>query len=170
MQTMDDLFHALLQDVYFAEKEQLKVLPKFAQKSTNETLRVAFNDHHDETDEHVERLERVFEIIGKEPRGRTSDAMNAIIAEAQRIIDEASNDAVRDAGLLAAAQAAEHHEIARYASLLAWAEHLGEDEIVELLSESLEEERHADEVLQSIAEGGVNATASERTEEEEEAV
>jgi ferritin-like metal-binding protein YciE len=170
MQTMDDLFYALLQDVYFAEKEQLKVLPKFAQKSTNETLRVAFNDHQDETDEQVERLERVFEIIGKEPRGRTSDAMNAIIAEAQRIIEEASDDAVRDAGLLAAAQAAEHHEIARYASLLAWAEHLGEDEIVELLSETLEEERHADEVLQSIAEGGVNATASERAEEEEEAV
>jgi ferritin-like metal-binding protein YciE len=165
MQTMDDLFYALLQDVYFAEKELLKVLPKFALKSTNETLRVAFNDHHDEADEHVERLERVFEVIGKEPRGRTSDAMNAIIAEAQRVIDEVNDDAVRDAGLLAAAQAAEHYEIARYATLLAWAEHLGEDEIVELLSETLEEERHADELLSSIAEGGINATASERAEE-----
>jgi ferritin-like metal-binding protein YciE len=164
VQTMDDLFYALLQDVYFAEKELLKALSKFALKSSNETLRMAFSDHQDETGEHVERLERVFEIIGKEPRGKTSDAMNAIIAEAQHIIDEASDDAVRDAGLLAAAQAAEHHEIARYATLLAWAEHLGEDEIVELLSETLEEEKHADELLSSIAEGGVNATASERAE------
>jgi ferritin-like metal-binding protein YciE len=179
MQTMDDLFHALLQDIYAAEKELLNVLPKLAQKSTNETLRMAFRDHEEETGEHVERLERVFEIIGKEPQGKTADArttdtrttdtrttgaMTAISAEAQRVIDTAGDDAVRDAGLLAAAQAAEHYEIARYATLLAWAEHLGEDEIVELLSETLEEERHADELLSSIAEGGVNATASERAE------
>jgi ferritin-like metal-binding protein YciE len=162
MQTMDDLFYALLQDVYFAEKELLKVLPKLALKSANETLRMAFSDHQDETDEHVQRLERVFEILGKESRSKTSDAMNAIIAEAQHVIDEVGDEAVRDAGLLAAAQAAEHYEIARYATLLAWAEHLGEDEIVELLSETLEEEKHADELLSSIAEGGVNATASER--------
>jgi ferritin-like metal-binding protein YciE len=164
MQTMDDLFYALLQDVYFAEREQLEVLPKLAQRSANETLRMAFRDHEDETGEHVDRLERVFAIIGKEPRGKTSDAMMAILAEGLRIIDEVSDEAVRDAGLLAAAQAAEHYEIARYATLLAWAEHLGEDEIVELLSETLEEEKHADELLSSIADGGVNATASERAE------
>jgi ferritin-like metal-binding protein YciE len=164
MYTMDDLFYALLQDVYFAEKELLKVLPKLAQKSANETLRMAFRDHEDETVGQVERLERVFEVIGKEPRGSTSDAMTAIVAEAQRIMDEVGDEVVRDAGLVAAAQAAEHYEIARYASLLAWAEHLGEDEIVELLSETLEEEKHADELLSSIAEGGVNASASERAE------
>ena len=164
MQTMDDLFYALLQDVYFAEKELLRVLPELAQKSTNETLRMAFRDHEDETSDHVERLERVFEVIGKEPQGRTSGAMTAIIAEGRHIIDEVGDEAVRDAGLVAAARAAEHYEIARYATLLAWAEHLGEDEIVELLSETLEEEKHADELLSSIAEGGVNATASDRAE------
>jgi ferritin-like metal-binding protein YciE len=164
MQSMDDLFYALLQDIYFAEKEQLKLLPTLARKSANETLKLAFRDHEDETSEHAARLELVFEIMGREARGKTSDAMMAIIAEAQRVIDEVGDEAVRDAGLVAAAQAAEHYEIARYATLLGWAEHLGEDEIVELLSETLEEERQADELLSSIAEGSVNATASERLE------
>jgi ferritin-like metal-binding protein YciE len=164
MQTMDDLFYSLLQDVYFSEKEQLKLFPQLAQKTANETLKLAFRDHEDETSEQMGRLERVFEIMRKDARGRSSDAMAAIIAEAQRIIDDVDDPAVRDAGLLAAAQAAEHYEIARYASLLGWAEHLGEDEIVELLGETLEEERHADELLATIAEGGINATASERPE------
>jgi ferritin-like metal-binding protein YciE len=162
MQSMDDLFYALLQDVYFAEKEQLKLLPKLAQKSANETLKLAFRDHEDETAEQVGRIEQVFEIMGKDARARISGAMMAIVAEAQQIMDEIDDPAVRDAGLVAAAQAAEHFEIARYATLLGWAEHLGEDEIVELLGETLEEERHADELLSSIAEGGVNASASER--------
>src|SRR5262249_54339377 len=133
-----------------------------AHKSANEALKLAFGDHKDETSEQVARLEQVFEIMGREARGRTCDAMVAIIAEAQRVMDRVGDETVRDAGLVAAGQAAEHYEIARYATLLGWAEHLGEDEIVELLSESLEEERHADELLSSIAEGGLNATASER--------
>jgi len=98
--------------------------------------------------------------MGKEPRASASDAMRAIIAEAQRVMDEVGDETVRDAGILAAAQVAVHYEIARYATLLTWAEHLGEDEVVELLSETLDEERHADELLSSIAEGGVNAMAS----------
>ncbi|MBO0753273.1 MAG: DUF892 family protein, partial [Bradyrhizobiaceae bacterium] len=110
----------------------------------------------------VARLEEIFEIMGQEARGKTSDAMVAIIAEAQHIMNETDEGAVRDAGMLAACQVAEHYEIARYATLLGWAEHLGEDEIVDLLGETLEEERHADELLSSIAEGGVNASASER--------
>ena len=162
MQSLDDLFYALLQDVYFAEKELLNILPKLAQKSWNETLKLALRDHEDETSEQVERLERVFAIMGKEPRGKTSDPMIAIVAEARRVIDEVDDVAVRDAGLVAAAQAAGHYEIARYATLLAWAEHLGEDEIVELLGETLEEKKQADELLSSIAEGGLIASASER--------
>ncbi len=162
MQSMDDLFYALLQDIYFAEREQLRLLPKLAQQSASETLKLAFRDHEDETAEQVGRLEQVFEIMGKGARGKTSGAMMAIVAEAQRVMDETDDAAVRDAGLVAAAQAAEHYEIARYATLLGWAEHLGEDEIVELLSETLEEERQADELLSSIAEGGVIASASER--------
>jgi ferritin-like metal-binding protein YciE len=164
MRSMDDLFCTLLQEVYFAEKELLKILPKLAQASANDTLKLAFRDHEDETSEQAGRLEQVFEIMGREARGRTSDAMVAILAEAQRMIDEIDDAAVRDAGLVAAAQAAEHYEIARYATLLAWAEHLGDDQIVELLSETLEEERHADDLLSSIAEGGINASASERPE------
>jgi len=159
---MDDLFYALLQDVYFAEKELLKTLPELAKKSANKTLRQAFADHRDETEEHLERLEKVFESIGRQPSGKICDAMLGIIAEGQQVIDEVEDDAVRDAAILAAAQAAEHYEIARYGTLRAWAELLGQDEIIELLSETLEEEKHADELLSSIAEGGLNESASER--------
>src|SRR5712671_2503902 len=162
MQSMDDLFYALLQDVYFAEKELLKTLPELAKKSANKTLRQAFADHRDETEEHLERLEKVFESIGQKPRGKICDAMLSIIAEGQRVIDEVEDDAVRDAGILAAAQAAEHYEIARYGTLRAWAELLGQEEAVQLLGETLAEEKHADELLTSIADGGVNESASER--------
>jgi ferritin-like metal-binding protein YciE len=162
MQSMDDLFYALLQDVYFAERELIKILPELAKKSANRTLRQAFADHRDETEEHLERLEKVFQAIGRKPRGKTCDAMLGIIAEGRQVIDEVEDDAVRDAAILAAAQAAEHYEIARYGTLRAWAELLGQDEVVELLSETLEEKKHADELLSSIAEGGVNESASER--------
>jgi len=165
MQSMDDLFYAVLQDVYAAEREQLGMLATLAERSTNATLKLAFRDHEDETLEQVARLEEVFEIIGREPRARSSDAMAAIVAEARRITAETQDGALRDAGMVAACQAVEHYEIARYATLLAWAEHLGEDDVIDLLSETLEEERHADELLSSIAEGGVNAAASDRAEE-----
>jgi ferritin-like metal-binding protein YciE len=159
---MDDLFYALLDDVYSAEKELLKALPGLAMKSTNKTLRQAFADHRDETEEHVRRLEKVFGAIGKTPRGKVCEAVLSIIAEGQQVIDEVEDGAVRDAGILAAAQVAEHYQIARYETLRAWAELLGEDEIVELLSDTLEEEKHTDELLLWIAEGGVNESASER--------
>jgi ferritin-like metal-binding protein YciE len=162
MRSMDELFHGLLQDVYFAEKQLLKALPKLAKNSANEKLRQAFTTHRDETEGQVERLEEVFEAIGKKPRGKTCDAILGIIAEGQEIIDEASEDAVRDAGMIAAAQAAEHYEIARYGTLCAWAELLGLDRAVELLRETLAEEKHADELLTSIAVSGVNESATER--------
>ena len=162
MQSMDDLFYALLQDSYSAEKELLKALPELAKKSTNKTLQQAFADHRDETEEHLERLERVFEAIGKMPRGKICAAMLGILAEGQHVIDEVEDAAVRDAGIVAAAQAAEHYQIARYGTLRAWAEFLGEDDIVELLGDTLEEKKHADELLSWIAEGGVNESASRR--------
>jgi len=162
MQSMDDLFYALLQDVYSAEKELLKALPELAKKSRNKTLQQAFADDRDETEEHLERLEKVFEAIGKMPGGKICEAMLGIIAESQHVIDEVEDGAVRDAGIVAAAQAAEHYQIARYGTLRAWAELLGEDEIVELLSDTLEEKKHADELLSWIAEGGVNESASQR--------
>jgi ferritin-like metal-binding protein YciE len=162
MQSMDDLFYMLLQDVYSAEKELLKALPELAKKSTNKTLQQAFADDRDETEEHLERLEKVFKAIGKMPQGKTCEAMLGIIAESRHVIDEVEDGAVRDAGMVAAVQAAEHYQIARYGTLRAWAELLGEDEIVELLSDTLEEKKHADELLSWIAEGGVNESASRR--------
>jgi ferritin-like metal-binding protein YciE len=162
MRSMDELFHGLLQDVYFAEKRLLKALPKLAKNSANQKLREAFTTHRDETEGQVERLEKVFEAIGKKPRGKTCDAILGIIAEGQEIIDEAREESVRDAGMIAAAQAAEHYEIARYGTLCAWAELLGLDRAVELLRETLAEEKHADELLTSIAVSGVNESATER--------
>jgi ferritin-like metal-binding protein YciE len=162
MQSMDELFHNLLQDVYYAEKQLLKTLPKLAKKSSNEQLQQAFMTHRDETEEHVERLDRVFEAIGKKPRGKTCDAILGIIAEGEEVIDETEDEAVRDAGILAAAQAAEHYEIARYGTLRAWAAQLGHEGVVDLLEETLQEEKHADALLSSIAESGVNEGAGSR--------
>ncbi|WOJ88940.1 ferritin-like domain-containing protein [Methylocapsa polymorpha] len=162
MQSMDELFHALLQDVYYAEKQLLKALPKLAKKSTNQKLKEALTKHREETEEQVERLEKVFEAIGKRPRGKTCDAILGIIAEGQEVMNEVDDEALRDAGIVSSAQAAEHYEIARYGTLCAWAKLLGQDEAVELLSETLAEEKHADELLTNIAEAGVNESAAER--------
>lgn len=162
MQSMDELFYAVLQDVYGAEREQLGMLATLAEMSANDTLKLAFRDHEDETLEHVARLEEVFEIIGREPHATPCAAMAAMVAQARTVTATIADGALRDAAMVAACQAVEHYEIARYATLAAWAEHLGDDDVIDLLSETLDEERHADEILSSIADGGVNATASER--------
>jgi ferritin-like metal-binding protein YciE len=162
MQSMDELFHALLQDVYYAEKQLLKALPKLAKTSANKELQQAFLTHHDETEEHVIRLEKVFEAIGRRPRGKTCDAILGIIAEGEEVMDDVKDDALRDAGILAAAQAAEHYEIARYGTLREWAKLLGQEEAATLLDETLAEEKHADALLTSIAAGSVNESATER--------
>jgi ferritin-like metal-binding protein YciE len=162
---MDELFHAQLRDVYFAEKQLVKALSKLAKNSTHERLTEAFSTHLEETEGHVERLEKVFELIDKKPKGRKCDAILGIIAEGKEVIDEVDEDAVRDAGLVAAAQAAEHYEIARYGTLVAWAELLGLEDAMELLNKTLAEEKKADHLLASIAEGGVNEAAAERPRE-----
>jgi ferritin-like metal-binding protein YciE len=128
----------------------------------NEKLQEAFINHYDETEEQVARLEKVFEAIGKRAGGKTCDAILGIVAEGQKVIDEVDDEVLRDAGIIAAAQGAEHYEIARYGTLRAWAELLGLDEAVELLSDTLAEEKHADELLTSIADSGVNESANER--------
>jgi ferritin-like metal-binding protein YciE len=159
---MDELFYSLLQDVYYAEKQLLKALPKLAKKSTNINLQEAFSTHRDETEEHVARLEQVFEIIGKRSRGKTCDAILGIIAEGEEVIEDVKDGALRDVGILAAAQAAEHYEMARYGTLREWAKLLGLEQAVDLLDKTLAEEKHADELLTSIAAGGVNESATER--------
>ena len=160
MKTMEELFHALLQDVYYAEKQLTKTLPKMAKEAENEELKKAFTDHLEETEGHVERLEKAFEMIGKPARGKTCDAILGIIAEGKEVIEETDDDQVLDAGLIAAGQAAEHYEIARYGTLCAWAKLIGKPQVARLLHETLEEEKHADKVLNEIAERAVNRQAA----------
>jgi len=160
MKTMEELFHALLQDVYYAEKQLTKTLPKMAKEAENEELKKAFTDHLKETEGHVERLEKAFEVIGKPARGKTCDAILGIIAEGKEVIEETDDDQVLDAGLIAAGQAAEHYEIARYGTLCAWAKLIGKPQVARLLHETLEEEKHADKVLNEIAERAVNRQAA----------
>jgi ferritin-like metal-binding protein YciE len=159
MKTMDDLFYGLLQDVYFAEKQLLKALPKMAKKASSEELKTAFTDHRDQTQGQIERLDQAFEMIGKKAKGKKCDAILGIIAEGEEVIEEADDDDVLDAGLLAAAQAAEHYEIARYGTLCAWAKQLGKPQIARLLHVTLEEEKETDELLTKIAESSVNQAA-----------
>jgi ferritin-like metal-binding protein YciE len=133
MDNLEKLFEETLRDVYYAEKAILKNLPKMARKASSEKLRVAFEDHVEQTEEQVGRLEQIFELIGKSARGKRCPAIDGLAEEAAEIMQEAGDDTVRDAGMLAAAQAVEHNEIARYGTLAAWAEKLGMKDAVKLL-------------------------------------
>ncbi|RUO98263.1 DUF892 family protein [Hyphomicrobium sp.] len=167
METLADLFEDTLRDIYYAEKQILKALPKMAKKAGSEDLAAAFEKHEGETEDQVARLEKVFKIIGKSPRGKKCDAIEGIIAEAEGLMKEAGTDTVRDAAMLAAAQAVEHYEISRYGTLKAWATKLGMDDAAELLDETLEEEKATDEALTELAETEINAEADDQPEEHE---
>jgi ferritin-like metal-binding protein YciE len=159
MKTMDDLFYALMQDVYYAEKQLLKALKKMGKNATNEELQTAFNNHLEETQGQIERLDQAFEMFGKKARGKKCDAILGIIAEGDEVLEEAEEDHVLDAGLIASGQAAEHYEIARYGTLIAWAKQLGKPQIARLLAQTLEEEKKADALLTRIAQAQVNPAA-----------
>src|ERR1700712_542588 len=122
---LNALFLDTLKDIYFAEKQILKALPKMAKAATSDRLRAAFEKHHDETEGQVDRLEQIFELIGKPARGKTCDAIMGILDEGKEIMDEYKGTSALDAGLLAAAQAVEHYEISRYGTLKTWATELG---------------------------------------------
>jgi ferritin-like metal-binding protein YciE len=154
-----ELFHETLKDIYFAEKKILSTLPKMAKAAQSEDLKAAFQKHEAETEEHVVRLERVFEEIDEKPRGKTCDAIMGIIEEGQEIIKEFKGAPALDAGLLAAAQAVEHYEIARYGTLKTWAAELGLNQAVQLLAATLSEEKKTDEALTKLAESEVNQHA-----------
>ena len=160
MKTMEDLFYALLQDVYYAEKQLLKTLPKLAKKAANDQLKAAFLEHRDQTEGHIERLEKAFEMIGKKAKGKKCDAILGIIAEGEEVLKAAKDEEVRDAGMIGAAQAAEHYEIARYGTLCAWAKTIGKPEIARQLHQTLEEEKETDERLSKIAKDAVNQAAA----------
>lgn len=159
MKTMEDMFYALMQDVYYAEKQLAKALPKMAKEAGNEELKKAFADHLEETEGQIERLEKAFEMLDKAARGKKCDAILGIIAEGKEVMEEAEDNELLDAGLIGAAQAAEHYEIARYGTLCAWAKLLGKPQIARLLHETLEEEKKADALLSKIAERSVNEHA-----------
>ena len=158
--TLSTLFHETLKDIYFAEKKILGALPKMAKAAQSDELRAAFEKHETETEEHVSRLEQVFEEIDQAARGKTCDAILGILEEGQEIMKEFKGTAALDAGLLAAAQAVEHYEMSRYGTLRTWAEELGLKQSAKLLQATLAEERKTDETLSRIAKGSVNLHAA----------
>jgi ferritin-like metal-binding protein YciE len=157
---LNDLFLDTLRDIYYAEKQILKALPKMAKAASSDKLRAAFEKHHGETEGQVERLEKIFELIDKPARGKTCEAIQGILDEGTEIMDEYKGSEALDAGMLAAAQAVEHYEISRYGTLKQWAQQLGMKEAVRLLNETLQEERKTDESLTSLAEAAVNLAAA----------
>ena len=157
--TLDILFHDTLKDIYYAERKILKSLPKMARAAQAPELKAAFEKHREQTEGQIERLQQVFEIIGKPARGKTCEAIEGILAEGEEIMEEYKGAAALDAGLLAAAQAVEHYEITRYGTLKRWAKVLGLEEAASLLDETLEEEAQTDVDLTAIADAAVNAEA-----------
>lgn len=158
---LENLFEDTLRDIYYAERQILKALPKMAKAANSQELAAGFEQHRDETEVHVERLEKVFEMLDKRPRGKTCDAILGIIEEGKEIMEEYKGSPALDAGLAAAAQAVEHYEISRYGTLATWAKQLGMNDAVKLLEETLSEEKATDEKLTKLAESNVNAEAAE---------
>jgi ferritin-like metal-binding protein YciE len=157
---LNALFLDTLKDIYYAEKQILKALPKMARAAQAEGLRAAFEKHHRETEGQVDRLEQIFELLGKQARGKKCDAIEGIIEEGKEIMEEYDGMPALDAGLLAAAQAVEHYEISRYGTLKAWASKLNLAKAEKLLDETLAEEKKTDESLSKLAMTAVNAEAA----------
>jgi ferritin-like metal-binding protein YciE len=161
IQTMEDLFLHSLQDIYYAEKQITKALPKMIELATNRDLSAALRAHLEETGKQIERLDKVFEKLGKKPAGTQCPAIDGIIKEANEVTGEVADKAVLDAAIIASAQAVEHYEICRYGTLIAWAEELGHDDVVRYLTTNLNEEGAANSKLNGVAlRKGVNKKAS----------
>ncbi|HZL55776.1 MAG TPA: ferritin-like domain-containing protein [Bryobacteraceae bacterium] len=158
--TLEELFLDQIMDLYDAEKQLTKALPKMAKASSSDELRQAFKDHLDQTRGHVERLEQVFEALGEKARGKKCVAMAGLVKEGDDVVDSTEQTAVRDAGLIAGAQKVEHYEIAGYGSVRAHARLLGHEKIASLLEKTLEEEKEADTKLNNIAQTVVNEKAA----------
>jgi ferritin-like metal-binding protein YciE len=167
MEKFSELFEETLKDIYYAEKAILKALPKMARKASSKKLQAAFTRHQKETEGQVDRLDQVFELMGKKAKGKECPAIDGIIKEAEEVMKEAEDDTIRDAAMLAAAQAVEHYEISRYGTLVAWAEKLQMSDAVELLEATLDEEKLTDEKLSQLAESEINVEATQTEEDEE---
>ncbi|KAA0687988.1 ferritin-like domain-containing protein [Neorhizobium sp. P12A] len=161
--TLNDLFLDTLKDIYFAEKQILKALPKMARAAQSEESKAGFLQHRDETEGQIERLEQVFEILGKAVRGKTCEAIGGILAEGEEIMEEYKGSTALDAGLISSAQAVEHYEIARYGILIAWANQLGLADAVPLLQATLAEEVATDKKLTQLAHASANPKGKAKT-------
>src|ERR1700722_4522048 len=160
--TMKDLLLTFMQDVYYAERQILKALPKMAKASGSEELKNALLHHREETQGQVDRLQKAFEALGKRARGITCEAINGLIEEGEEVIEEFPEGHVRDAGIVACAQAVEHYEMARYGKIVAWAKAVGADDVARLMQETLEEEKKADTTLNQLGRRGTNQQAGGR--------
>jgi ferritin-like metal-binding protein YciE len=165
--TAHDLFLTQLKDIYSAEKQAVRAYPKIAKAASSDDLKQALQEHLEQTKGQVERLDRVFEILGKKSSGKTCEAMKGLIAEAQEALEEIEKGPVLDAAIIAAGQRIEHYEIASYGTVATFAEAMGEEEIHELLAETLQEEKETDQRLTEVAES-VNQESLQEGEEEEE--
>jgi ferritin-like metal-binding protein YciE len=157
--TLEDLFHDTLKDIYYAERKILKALPKMARAASSPDLKAAFEKHKDETEGHVERLQQVFELMGKRAQGKTCEAIEGIIAEGEEIIESFKETPAIDAGLISSAQAVEHYEMTRYGTLKRWAEVLGMKDAAKLLDQTLAEESRTDKALTGLADTSANEMA-----------
>lgn len=165
--TLTDAFHETLKDVYYAEKQSVRALTKSAKAAKASELKRAFEEHRDESARQVERLEEVFEILGKPARAKTCEAIQGIVSEMQEDLEDFGGTEAADAVLIGCAQAVEHYEIARYGTLKSWAKQLGMNDAAGLLDETLQEEKAADEKLSTIAESMANAQAGQGESDDE---
>jgi len=158
--TLEDLFHENLKDIYYAERKILVALPKMAKAVNSDQLRTAFEKHVEETKGQVERLKQVFKMIEQSPKGKTCPAILGLVEEGEEVMEDFEDSPALDAGLLSGAQAVEHYEMARYGTLVAWAQQLGMPEAATLLQQTLEEEKKTDALLNKLAESAVNQKAA----------
>jgi ferritin-like metal-binding protein YciE len=158
--TLEDLFHENLKDIYYAEKKILVALPKMAEAVNSDQLRTAFEKHVEETKGQVKRLEQVFGMIKQPPKGKTCPAILGLVEEGEEVMEDFEDSTALDAGLLSGAQAVEHYEMSRYGTLIAWAKELGLSDAARLLTQTLEEEKKTDAVLNKLAEGAINQKAA----------
>lgn len=160
IKTKNDLFVHTLQDIYYAENKITKALPKMIDKSSTPALKEAFQKHLTETEGQMRRLEQVFELHGEKVKGVTCEAIDGILKEAEHLMGDISDDEVRDAAMVASAQAVEHYEITRYGTLATWADELGRSDCAALLRQTLVEEEKTDEALTQLAKSTVNRQAA----------
>ena len=160
VKTLNDLFLETLKDLYYVENKLVKTLPKMAAKATAGELKQAIEDHLTETETHVKRLEQVFELLDERPSAKTCEALEGLLKEAEEVTGEIEDAETLDAAIISSCQTVEHYEIARYGTLACWASEIGNPDIAELLEQTLEEEKEADEKLSEIAEDSINQRAA----------